>query len=362
MRTAVPRELRSWGDEIGILLRRWWWAAAIVVVVSWLPPVPAVQVAFNIGCLALVLLLGVWVTVTALRMPRRPEEKWKRDVSRNILASWPSVAMRVGLGAPGYGTRGMVVPAISTPVWQGWTCAVGVALPQGLGREHLQVQADLLAQAFGARRATVHGEHIGAMALRLEYVDALEFAFSLDLPAAWDGKTVLMGRDATGGPWSLRLGPHTLVAGASGSGKASLVWGLLLGLAEPIHTGLVEVWGIDRKGGMELALGRSLLTRLAADAERSVILLEDAVAAMQQPPVGALPSPGDVAIVAGYHIYDDDGGGTFRLEVPTGPYADRIDEGMVFDCVNSDTDTRIGVWRRIDQGPVRTARSAPRGR
>ncbi|MDQ1129945.1 S-DNA-T family DNA segregation ATPase FtsK/SpoIIIE [Microbacterium sp. SORGH_AS 888] len=282
MRATVPRELRSWGDEVGILLRRWWWAAAIVVVISWLPPAPAVQVAFNVGCLALVFLLSLWLTVTALRMPRRPEDKWRRDVSRNILANWPGVAMRVRLGVPGYGTRGMVVPAISTPVWQGWTCAFGVALPQGLGREHLQAQADLLAQAFGARRATVHGEHIGAMALRLEFVDALEFAFSLDLPVAWDGKTVQMGRDATGGPWSLRLGPHTLVAGASGSGKASLVWGLLLGLAEPIHSGLVEVWGIDRKGGMELALGRSLLTRFAADAERSVILLEDAVAAMQQ--------------------------------------------------------------------------------
>jgi S-DNA-T family DNA segregation ATPase FtsK/SpoIIIE len=33
---------------------------------------------------------------------------------------------------------------------------------------------------------------------------------------------------------------------------------------------------------MELALGRALLTRFAPDAERSVILLEDAVAAMQQ--------------------------------------------------------------------------------
>ncbi|MCC9055089.1 hypothetical protein LOK55_12525 [Microbacterium sp. F2E] len=134
----MPRDLRSWGDEIGVLLRRWWWAAAIVVVVSWLPPVPVVQVAFNFGCLALVLLLGLWLTVTALRMPRRADEKWKREVSRNILSSWPSVAMRVGLGVPGYGTRGMVVPAISAPVWEGWTCVVGVALPQGLGREHLQ--------------------------------------------------------------------------------------------------------------------------------------------------------------------------------------------------------------------------------
>lgn len=79
------------------------------------------------------------------------------------------------------------------------------------------------------------------------------------------------------------------------------------------------------------------------------------VAAMQQPPVGALPSPGDTAIVAGYHVYDDDGGGTFRLELPDGAYEHRIDGGMVFDCVRSDTSTRIGVWRRIDQGPVRTA-------
>lgn len=36
MRTAVPRELRSWGDGIGILFRRWWWIAALVLILSWL--------------------------------------------------------------------------------------------------------------------------------------------------------------------------------------------------------------------------------------------------------------------------------------------------------------------------------------
>ena len=282
MAAVVPRELRSWGDEIGILFRRWWWIAVPVLILSWLPPVPAVQVAFTAGSLAVDAFIGVWVAITARRMPRRSDEKWKRDVSRNVLASWTAVTVRVGLSVPGHGTTGAVVPAISTPVWDGWTCAVGVSLPQGLGREHLQAQADLLAQAFAARRATVHGEHIGAMVLRLEYADALERPFSLELPTAWDGRSIPMGKDATGSLWSLRLGPHTLVAGSSGSGKASLVWGLLLGLAEPIHRGLVEVWGIDRKGGMELALGRALLTRFAADAERSVILLEDAVGAMQQ--------------------------------------------------------------------------------
>ncbi|WP_288118556.1 hypothetical protein, partial [Microbacterium sp. 69-7] len=173
MRTTVPRGLRSWGDEIGVLLRRWWWVAAVVVFVSWLPPVPAVQVAFTVGFLALIGLLGLWFTITALRMPRGSDDKWKRGVARSIVASWPEIAMRIGLGVPGYGTRGMVVPAISAPVWDGWTCVVGVALPPGLGREHLHMQAELLAQAFAARRATVHGDRIGALTLRLEFSDAL---------------------------------------------------------------------------------------------------------------------------------------------------------------------------------------------
>uniref|UniRef100_UPI003B8483E8 FtsK/SpoIIIE domain-containing protein n=1 Tax=Microbacterium azadirachtae TaxID=582680 RepID=UPI003B8483E8 len=91
-----------------------------------------------------------------------------------------------------------------------------------------------------------------------------------------------MGVAEGGGQWRLPVGPHTLVAGSSGSGKASLVWGLLLGLAQPIHQGLVEVWGIDRKGGMELAMGRDLLTRFADDAAHSVALLEEAVTQMQR--------------------------------------------------------------------------------
>ena len=172
-------------------------------------------------------------------------------------------------------------PAISYPTWDGWTCILRVSLPQGLGREHLQAQTGLLAQAFGARRAVVEGSHIGSLVLRLEYADALEEPFRLENDQPWDGKTVPMGIFASGEIWGLRLGPHTLVAGSSGSGKASLVWGLLLGLAEPIHSGLVEVWGVDRKGGMELALGRLLLTRFADDAQHSVILLEEAVDAMQ---------------------------------------------------------------------------------
>ena len=73
------------------------------------------------------------------------------------------------------------MPAISEPIWGRSTCAVGVAIPQRIGWEHLHAQADLLAQTFGARRAPVDGAHIGALVLRLQYGDALEAPFTLDL-------------------------------------------------------------------------------------------------------------------------------------------------------------------------------------
>lgn len=280
MAATAPRGLRTWSDEFVLLARRWWWVLAGIWGMVLLPPVPAVQIAFNWASGIAVVLFVVWLVITSRRMPRADVDKWKRDVSRAVLATWPDVAMRLGLSARSMG-GGAVVAGIGQPQWEGWTCTVLVGLPQGLGREHLETHAGLIAQAFGAREATVHGTRIGELTLRLEYADALAQPFSLAYGEPWDGRTVVMGRLNEGALWSLRLGPHTLVAGSSGSGKASLVWGLLLGLAQPIHSGLVEIWGIDRKGGMELAMGRPLLTRFAADAERSVILLEEAVDALQ---------------------------------------------------------------------------------
>ncbi|PZF85170.1 cell division protein FtsK [Jiangella anatolica] len=58
---------------------------------------------------------------------------------------------------------------------------------------------------------------------------------------------------------------HVLVAGATGSGKGSVLWSIVNALAPGIPVGLVRLYGIDPKGGMELALGRSLFHRLAYD-------------------------------------------------------------------------------------------------
>lgn len=41
MGDTVPRDLRTWGDELGIFARRWWWTLAVIALMTWLPPVRA---------------------------------------------------------------------------------------------------------------------------------------------------------------------------------------------------------------------------------------------------------------------------------------------------------------------------------
>lgn len=73
---------------------------------------------------------------------------------------------------------------------------------------------------------------------------------------------------------------HILVAGATGSGKGSAVWSLLLALQPHVRAGTVQVWGIDPKGGMELGIGAALFRTLVTTPAAAASLLEVAVAAM----------------------------------------------------------------------------------
>jgi S-DNA-T family DNA segregation ATPase FtsK/SpoIIIE len=64
---------------------------------------------------------------------------------------------------------------------------------------------------------------------------------------------VPIGRTEIGRVWVLRLlDRHVLVAGVSDAGKSSVMWAVLRALAPWIRCGLVQVFGIDPKGGMEL--------------------------------------------------------------------------------------------------------------
>lgn len=274
-------ERQYWADEALLLLRRGWWLLVLLFLLAGFAAVPFVADLIKwlvIGAFGVVLLRRL---VAARHLDTLRQRRWQRRVGKWALASWPTLARNLGLvvrdiaGSP-------VVPRIGRPSWHGPNCTIPVSLPAGLAREDLVAAVPRITEAFNAVRVSVVGHQLGALALRVDYVDSLAQPFTFPLGIPWDGVSVPMGIAEGGSEWRLPLGPHTLVAGSSGSGKASLVWGLLLGLAEPIHSGLIEVWGIDRKGGMELAMGGDLLTRFAADAAHSVQLLEEAVALMQE--------------------------------------------------------------------------------
>ena len=105
---------------------------------------------------------------------------------------------------------------------------------------------------------------------------------ALPVPDPADLFAVPVGRREDGSPWLLRLlGTHVLVVGVTGAGKGSVVWSLLRGIASAIRGGVVAVWAIDPKGGMELGFGRGMFARFATDPADIVALLEQAVAEMR---------------------------------------------------------------------------------
>nr|WP_246221556.1 FtsK/SpoIIIE domain-containing protein [Phytoactinopolyspora mesophila] len=104
------------------------------------------------------------------------------------------------------------------------------------------------------------------------------------LPAPKVGSVVNLGalsvgRCEDGQPWRLQLlGTHVLVAGATNSGKGSVIWSTLRALAPGVRAGLVDVWAVDPKGGVELASGAPMFARFAYEPEDMVALVEDAAA------------------------------------------------------------------------------------
>lgn len=69
---------------------------------------------------------------------------------------------------------------------------------------------------------------------------------------------------------------QTLLLGATGSGKSSVLWSALAQMAPHIHSGLISARSIDLKGGVEAELGRKLFREVAYDYDAA----EDMVGAL----------------------------------------------------------------------------------
>jgi DNA segregation ATPase FtsK/SpoIIIE, S-DNA-T family len=145
---------------------------------------------------------------------------------------------------------------------------------------------DALAHGFGARSCQVREvpRRPGYVELVVGRVDPLAAIVpALPLPDALDLDAVPVGRREDGDAWTVRLrGSHTLIAGATGAGKGSVLWSLIRALGPGVRDGLVRLWVLDPKGGMELAAGKALFARFCHDtATEMASVLEDTVTVMQ---------------------------------------------------------------------------------
>ena len=119
----------------------------------------------------------------------------------------------------------------------------------------------------------------------MEFVrrDALAVVIpALAIPARVDLRALPVGRREDGLPWLVRVhGTHMLIAGATGAGKASLLWSLVRAMLPAMLSGLVRMVAELRSRRQRPRACHLRPVRHAATPEAILGMLEDAVAQMQ---------------------------------------------------------------------------------
>jgi S-DNA-T family DNA segregation ATPase FtsK/SpoIIIE len=255
--------------------------ATLILVVLW-------RLIGCLGLLTVVLVLVVTVVVWRWRFPT----SFTRFVGAPVRGRWRAwhyrrrwgAVMTIGRLAPVYQGR-VLLPVLGKVTATGYTDRVRVRLVSGQSAADFAARTANLAHGFGAVLCRVHTLAPGVLVLEFVRRDALAAAFpALPIPAHVDLRALPVGRREDGLPWLAQVhGTHVLIAGATGAGKASLLWSIIRAMLPALAAGLVRVWAADPKL-MELAYGRAIFDRYGrytADPADIVAMLEDAVAEMQ---------------------------------------------------------------------------------
>ena len=254
----------------GVLLLAWYqagWPGVIAAVTS------------AAGVLAIVRIMWPGLFTRLVTVPARCRWRWWWCYRRR----WHAVLTIAGL-APTY--RGQITLPVLGKVQVG-PCAdlVAVQLVSGQSPTLFADRAEELAHGFGAHSCRVRTARPGMVMLEFVRRDALAAVIpALPIPAVPDLRALPMGRCEDGSVFTVRLhGTHLLIAGSTGAGKGSYLWGLVRALLPAMMAGLVRVHACDPKL-MELAFGRELFERFgkyAATTADIAELLEADVADMQ---------------------------------------------------------------------------------
>lgn len=163
-----------------------------------------------------------------------------------------------------------------------------IKMAAGQEPEDFEKAIGRLANGFRARAANVRVLKPGKIAVDLQRREPFDDMI-VTLPELGDSvesvdlTKVVLGRDEYDRAFTLDLltkDLHILLAGATGAGKGSFQWGLLWALAPLIRAGLVRLWVIDPKGGMELSAGKPMFHAFADDEKSAVQLMRDYVATL----------------------------------------------------------------------------------
>jgi DNA segregation ATPase FtsK/SpoIIIE, S-DNA-T family len=244
------------------------------------------------GWLGLVVLAVSITAVLALWRWRLPSS-FSRFIATPARGQWRAwhyrrrwaAVLTIGRLAPVYQGR-VLLPVLGKVSATRYTDRVPVRLVSGQSAADFAARADNLAHGFGAMLCRIRSASPGALVLEFVRRDALAAIIPvLPLPAHVDLRALAIGRREDGQVWLVRVhGTHVLIAGATGAGKASLLWSIVRALLPAMVSGLVRVWAADPKL-MELAYGRAIFDcygRYAATAAAIVVMLEDAVDGMQR--------------------------------------------------------------------------------
>jgi S-DNA-T family DNA segregation ATPase FtsK/SpoIIIE len=252
-------------------------AVAALVVVTWLgmgwPGIVGLAAIAVVGLAGLRVLQPTWFA-RFVAGPMRDRLAWWFYRRR-----WKAAMTLAGL-APDYRGQPML-PVLDRVHRAGAVDLVHVGLVTGQAPADVEARAENLAHAFGARLCRIRAATPGVVVLELVRADTLADPIgALPVTGEVDLAALPVGRCEDGTPWRLRLAAtHVLIAGATGSGKGSVIWSLIRALLPAIASGWVQVWALDPKR-MELSFGGALFHRYACQAAAMVELLEAAVAEM----------------------------------------------------------------------------------
>ncbi|WP_238993471.1 FtsK/SpoIIIE domain-containing protein [Nocardioides caldifontis] len=279
----LAREVRWWVRHILYFVRRALGLVLIAAALIWwfgdrVPSYILVALAFTAAT------IRGWALLASSNWRARIEWPARGVLSRLAFRwRWPTMAEACGLTQRDE-VGDIVAPALRTVTcrWPWLRCEVKTLPGQKMG--DFEAASEALRHALGALHLRVEQVAAAGVLLTFTMDDTLASPFATPEPGieAAALEVVEVGRTEAGKPWNLPLGPHTLVAGCSGSGKGSVLWSFVLGLAPASHTGLVRLHGIDLKGGMELLMGARLFATTATTAAEAVALLEELVEQMRK--------------------------------------------------------------------------------